>query len=283
MNRNTNYIVQIIIWGVVGVIATGILISAIVVGSFSEIINKAFDWSEKGMEIVEERSFDSKGIENINVEWFDGTINIYPWDEDEIKIIEKKKGKIRKIDILKVSVKDQTLSIKQEKKRRIFTIVSFGINNIARDIIVPEKLYQKISVKGTSGKLTIKDLEADKFDLKLTSGKIETNNLSGSDLTTKLTSGAMDMVGEFENLDADVTSGSINLDLNKAPSKMMVKLTSGKAIISIPENDGFTLFETKSSGSFKNEFQVDDFGVYKNGENKYSIKLSSGLVKLLKK
>lgn len=276
--------IRIIIWSVVGLLSAAILISAIAAGSFSEVISRAFDWNESSMEIVKERSFDSKGVENINVEWIDGDISIYPGDgnRDEIKIIEKKRGRIKE-EVLDVTIKNQTLYIKQKNRKRIFTIVDFGINNTARDIILPEKLYEEIRIKGTSGKLTIENLNANQYDIKLTSGKIEAHHINGKDLTTELTSGSMAIAGSFETLDADVTSGSIDLDLNRAPSKMMVKLTSGKAVISIPENQGFTLFETKASGPFKNEFQVDDFGVYKNGENKYSIKIASGLVRLLKK
>ncbi len=283
MNRNSNYIIRIIIWSVVGLMSVVILVSAITLGSLSEVISRIFEWDGNSTEIVKERSFDSKDINNINIEWIDGTINIYPGTDDEIKIIEMKSGGLKEEEILDVSIKNQTLYIKQDYRKKIFTFIDFEINNTERDIILPEKLYEEISIKGTSGKLNIEDLEAKQFNFKLTSGKIETNNINGEELTTELTSGNMNIVGSFDSLAAEVVSGTIVLDLNMAPSKMTIKLTSGNAIISIPENEGFTLLENKASGRLQNEFQVDDFGVYKNGENKYSIKLTSGLVKLLKK
>lgn len=284
MSRKTSYIIRIVIWAVIGLLSVGILVSAIVVGSFSEVIHKAFDWRGKSMEIINESTFNSKDIENINIKWIDGTINIYPGQEDYIKIIEKKKGKIKEEDILDVNIKDQTLYIKQKDKKGKFTFFNFGINRrIVRDIILPKKIYQEFNVKGTSGKLNIENIQTKEFNLNLTSGKVKVDNVSGQNLTTGVTSGSINIVGTFETLDMDVTSGLLVIDLNKAPSKMTVRVMSGKTSISIPDNQGFSLYETKSSGAFKNDFELDDFGVYKNGEYKYSIKISSGLVKLLKK
>lgn len=280
MNNKSILIFRIILWSVAALILTGMLVTFITARGFWGNFNSKISWNNKELDTLKENNFDSYDIENINLDWIYGNVYIYPTNEDNISIIEKSSIKEEQ---LKITINGKTLNMKQQKRKRFFPFFNFGYNQYVIEVMLPEKQYNEIKLKGTSGKLDMNGILANAFDLKITSGKINISKIKGENLIVNATSGQINIAGEFEDINIDITSGSLKLDSNNAPSKMRIDMTSGNSKIAIPENDGFTLYESKTSGSFKTDFEIDDFGVYKNGENKYSFKMTSGSIKLLKK
>lgn len=278
MKSKSFLIFGIIMWSVLAIFLTGILISFVSAKSFLGILDNKFNWNNKNFEVVKEESFNPSDFENININWTDGNVYIYKAIDDKITVIEKTKGV--KDSQLTITTNNKTLNL--EQRRRSFQFFNFGYRLFTMEVMLPEKEYNEIKLKGTSGKLEIEDILAESFELKINSGKIVMSNIEGENLKSQTTSGSVNIDGKFENINAEITSGSLNLDLATAPKEIKIEMTSGMSKVTIPENDGFTLYESKTSGIFKTDFNVDDFGVYKNGENKYSFKMTSGTIKLLR-
>jgi lia operon protein LiaG len=143
-------------------------------------------------------------------------------------------------------------------------------------------LYNRIKTNFTSGDLQMDDVKMKYFDLKMTSGKTDVNNTTSDTLDIDITSGNIDIKGVFNDINAYATSGSMKIKTAVAPASLLINITSGNASVTIPDNEGFILCENKTSGFFHSDFKLDDYNTYKNGQNKYKIKITSGRVNLFK-
>lgn len=280
MNRSSA-IFKIVFWSVIAVIFSAILVGATVMD---------FDWNRFGLHIGGEASklvktteIDASDIDSLNLEWTYGTMNVTSYDGNEIIIEEKASDEMDDDELLSIDEENGTLNIKQKNNWHFFSFFWIGSKTIVRNIKIPEKQYDEIKAKLTSGNLDIENIEANTFDFKMTSGSIKANNLISNDLILNTTSGSMNINGSFDNVDTYSTSGSVDVETSSVPTELVVNVTSGSTTVTIPDNDGFILGKEKTSGIFRCDFDLDSYNRYKNGGNEYSVKMTSGMVSLLKK
>lgn len=271
MKNNTAF--KITTWSAVGIIFTIIFLMI----SFVEDFSFSIFYDDTDLKSINKVEWNIDNIDNINIDWIYGSLYVSSYEGDKI-IIDERSSKDNKDGLLNIKQDGNTLNLTQ-KKGGTFYFFNFGFNRIATYIKMPVKQYAILKAKIISGKFEATGIKADLIDLKLTSGKGELNGIT-SDLKVNMTSGHIDISGLFNKIDANATSGYIKIESDTAPDDLKVNLTSGSAVISLPENDGFIVGVSKTSGSFRSDFDLDEFNIYKNGTRKYNVKMTSGMVKL---
>jgi len=277
----TAAVVKIVIWSVVALLLLGLFLS-IHYTDKSKIFSIVSGWSEGDLEVLRVQSFPVENIDSIDLKWSSGTFIISPTDGNQIIVTEKANRELTEGEMLQISVDNGKIRMEQGTQISRIFIFSFGYNQV-NEIRLPEKQYRELKARMSSGKLIIDKLDCNRVDIGLTSGLVEMSAVNASDLLLDMTSGKADLEGSFDDLYVDSTSGSIYIKSEQAPSAMFIDITSGKAVITIPENEGFVVGKRITSGVFRSDFAIDDFGRYKDGENRYRINMTSGVVELKRK
>lgn len=317
---------KIIIWTIVAIVLIMLLIYLLVSNArLGDIFNNESE------HIVYEEEFDVTNIKKINLDWTSGSINIYKSDSDKIRVIQKSKYDLKEDELVNIDYKNETISVKEGKKKIGFFFLGFGSISTSLDVYLPDKEFEEIYVKISSGRANIENLKLSKFKVKVssgkidirkvvsqdieanvssgsiemndvrtsslnfevTSGKIEINNLDTNILNASVKSGKIDIDGSAKQMDLKTTSGKILVNDNVLPENLDVKVTSGSIDVAIPENEGFEVSYSVTSGSFKSDFDLysnmsnldkkNGEGKYKNGGNKFNFQVTSGKIKLEKK
>ena len=166
------------------------------------------------------------------------------------------------------------------------------------EIIVPSSFNKSgnassrsIDIDSVSGSISIEDIKAGSFDIDVVSGSIKLSDVESKSVSCDSVSGSIFMDGAFGAIDVESVSGSINVKTSKVPeSKSSFETVSGSILLSMPDNDGFTLDYTSVSGSTENEFtgfhsdrkSRSGKDTYKNGGVKISSETISGSIRIKK-
>lgn len=317
---------RIILWLIVAIVLTILLIGLLI--SKVKLVNI---FSKENENMVYEDEFDVSNINTINLDWTSGGINIYKHDSNKIKVVQKSRYELTEEELVNINFKDETISIKEGKKKIGFFFLGFGSKSTNLDVYLPDKEFEEVSVKLSSGKANLEKIKSNKINMKVssgridiskiisqniktnvssgsihmndvktsfldcevTSGKIEMNSLYTDILNASVKSGKINIDGSVKQMDLKTTSGKIVVGNNVLPERLDAKVTSGSVDIAIPENEGFEVSYSLSSGSFKSDFNLysnmssldkkNGEGKYKNGGNKFNFQVTSGKIMLEKK
>lgn len=270
----SNAVVRIVLWSLIATTLIGLLIGF--------MFNNDFKFSfDTNLKVIKTTEVDASNIDSINLKGLSNEFSVKSYEGNKIVVTEKANRDLDNDELLKINHDDNTLTLEQRFHIDFFNI--FDIRIIKYEIQIPNKLYKQITAKITSGKLEMNNINSKTLNLKMTSGKSDLDNVNSNKVLIDITSGKAILNGKFLEIKAVMTSGSIDIDSDIAPNKMIIGITSGNANITIPDNDGFILSEHKTSGSINTDFNLNDFGKYKNGLREYSVKLTSGSFHLLKK
>ena len=299
--------VIIVIWTVIAIFLTVALVNLIIFGDKIDI--SAFEISYKERAIVFDKTYEDN-IDNINLKWRSGDVNIYKNTEENIRVVQKSSKELTEDELVKVNIENGTIKIEEGNKKIRFFILGFGTLGTEVDVYLPEKQYNEIQVKLSSGQIVAEKINCDKFICNLTSGDIEISELnsnstdidvtSGKIIVNKLETDSMDVnvmsgdtriEGVAKNVNLKTTSGRIDFKDEILPEKLDVNVTSGDIKIDIPENEGFNVDYNITSGDFKSDFELmyssnskrNGMAKYKNGGNEFIFRVTSGQIKLNKK
>ncbi len=277
----TAAVIKVIVWSVVALLLVGLFLSIhFTVGpDFTNILP---GWNGAEMKVLREQSFPVDNIDSIDLKWSSGTVYVLPTDGNQIIVTEKANRELAESEMLQITIENGKINMEQGTRISRFFIFSFGYSQV-NEIRLPEKQYNELKTRMSSGKLVVDRLNSNRVNVGLTSGLVELIAVQADDVLVDMTSGKVDIEGNFDDIFVEATSGVVNIESEQAPTAIFVDITSGKTVISIPENDGFTLGKNITSGTFESDFEIDDFGRYKDGKNKYRINMTSGTVELKRK
>lgn len=266
-----------------GIQITKIVIAVIIIIVSISFILSYFNKNDNdnyiGMKVVRDDII-SENIDSIDLEWPSGKVDILKSNDNNIRIIEKSTGKSTKSNI---NVSNNKLSITYKLSSGL--IIFNTRNKSYLEIYLPEKEYNELAFDFTSGNYNISDLKTKKLDLEITSGKVDFKNVSTNILDIDATSGKIDFNGSSSDIKLDMTSGKVNVETSIMPKALDIEITSGSANVRLPENNGFEVELEKISGQFNSDFELSQSGnkhIYKNGESKFKVDVSSGKVNILK-
>ena len=282
-------VLKIIAWSIVVVVLIGVL-AAVSMGedltnripSLKVNLSNVFNNAKGDVEVLSVQTLSVENIESIDIKWVSGTFKILPTDGEQIVITQKANRELDKEEMLKIIEEGNRLEISQGRIRGGIFFFGFGGVKIVNELKLPSKHYGKINANFKSGRLLLEDIKTTRFKTNMTSGRVQSSGLIAEHLILETISGSLDLAGEFSQIDAKVVSGSVKVDTYAVPDRIDIDLISGKAVVKIPDNDGFRLSKDKLAGRVNSEFKTDDFGVYKDGSAEYRVKVVSGKVEILK-
>lgn len=302
MNK-TGAIVRIVVWSVVAVSLIGLLVALLITGT---------GWMDFGFRkgenrVITDMTYDGGTVDTVSVEWHAGQVRITPSADGQVRAIERSGYDINEMEC---DVVGGRLTVRQRTGWGFF-FLGFGPRRSDLQLTLPQKQYKELLLSITSGDAAAEGITADSIELRLTSGDMHVTNLTADSLrakgtsgrlqgsglqartlTAELTSGRIELSGAFGAIDGQVTSGHTEIVTSEVPTKLTYGLTSGKAVVRMPDNDGFTLQLKKTSGSFHSDFDLlapinDKDGAYRYldggaGRTPYAVKMTSGTFRLEK-
>jgi lia operon protein LiaG len=243
-------------------------------------------------------------IQTIDIELSGASATIIPDQGSNLRTELKGKGKIsvdKKGDTLEVTYKRNwfeglgffsntkiTIYIPEEYNHNMkLDIGSGNVKTSGYSTRKPLKLDEFIVDVG-SGNVTFEHLTANTFKQDVSSGNVQINHLEASNTFLDISSGNINIEHFSGGIESDISSGNLDLQVDKLDGDIKVDISSGKASLDLPKNASFKLQGKVSSGSIKNSLPLADYEENqkyikgKHGNGKYNIQLdvSSGIIEL---
>lgn len=199
----------------------------------------------------EEKVIHNDQIENIQIETDSTDIIFIPTTGEKITLQLKGKlsKKIKNVYKLEVEERENELNVIVDRKNKF----TFGnmVDSIKLYVEVPQKLYETISLKTTSGDMKVEEIKGKEISLKANSGEINIQDgTAENSLNIKATSGDITMTDiQGKTLNIKANSGGI-IAKNQAAIDSEFTTTSGDIEL---ENITGNIEVTSSSGSSKIE------------------------------
>lgn len=219
-------------------------------------------------------------VKNIEIDWAAGSVQLHvvDTDSDDIELIETGSG-LTKAQEMRWKVSGDTLFIDYGGWLSCF---SWGSKEL--EIRVPQKhadSFGLVSIDGASGYYNVTGIGCDRLDVDLASGELAAASFVTGALDIDVASGKAHADGVVSDaIRAHAASGRIEIvGHTQCPRSIDADMASGTIAVSVPENDGFTAYVDKASGSFESQFEVSQRGnvyVYGNGAANFDIDMASG-------
>lgn len=323
MNKGvkTGTIVAIVCWSIVALLLITVLTASLTggIGGFGNWAGGfgigVIDFGGGEYSVQGKYEVDAKGIDDINIQWTAGRVNVEPYDGDTIRFEEGARRELEDKFKLIYEVNGATLNIKY-----LGSVFSWNVPSKQLEMKVPKELAGKLSkftVDSTSADVTVTSINAktgrlhnvsgetlaqnsgfETLRLESTSGDINTSGVTAGTVNGSSVSGNMDLKGSLGSVDTSTTSGEIfassdrltyfkgnsvsgdiRVESDTCPKNAEFNTTSGGARLIIPENSGFTATFSSVSGDLHCGFPVITNGndsVYKDGSAKIRMSTVSG-------
>lgn len=217
-------------------------------------------------------------ITKLDISMISGKINVLKSPDATIRIAQYVTSPVPGDQLFISSVSGKTLTVTDGRNGFSF---NWGLSNMASfelDVYLPEKSFEEIKIKTTSGDADAQALLAKSFIFDTTSGDI---SLTGSfdNLDLDSTSGDFDFGGSAGVIKSSSVSGESELRCSTMPVSIRASSTSGGVSIGLPENDGFAATFHKVSGDFHCSFptaQAAGAYLYKQGGTPIDVSTVSG-------
>lgn len=154
------------------------------------------------------KTISGEGLKQIEIDSSAVDVMVEKTGDQNVQIALKGKESVRKKGEYKLKVNEENGKLKIKIKQKINWGMTF-YSSVKLYVKIPEKMYESLDVKTSSGELTIKDFQAKKALIHASSGDINVENGNVQ-----------------EDLSIEATSGSINADSNQA-NNLLLKTTSG--------------------------------------------------------
>ena len=240
-------------------------------------------------------------IKMIEIDLSSVNATIIPEKRDDIKADLDGKGK--------VNINKSGNKIRIEYEQNLLDGIQFLNHTSELNIYIPEDYDQSMAVDVGSGYLQFdgSSMELDELKIDLSSGKIDLTNMTTEKFVNKGSSGMIDInklvtkagtidmssgiikVKNYQGaLDASVSSGQLNIQIDKLVDDLNVKASSGQIKLDLPDGADFT-FNGKASSGFidcdlplTNKITDEDKieGVSGSGKHSVDVNITSGLAKI---
>lgn len=255
-----------------------------------------------------EYTVDTAGVENLEISWVSGPVEVRAWDGDRVRITEYARAPLAEGRRLQLQMTGGTVTVRWAQELVVFGVwlyskhlivelpraLAAGLGRI-KCANVSGKTYlsglcaQAVDVSSTSGLVTLGGVTARSLSAKSISGAVRVQDFAAQTAQFITTSGAVEAWGSAEELQLKSISGGLRLTLGQCPGKAALATTSGGIALTLPDEMGFTAKFSSVSGRFSSEFQVEgELGgkqgraVHGDGYAKLKLNTISGNMKLLK-
>ena len=235
-------------------------------------------------------SVDAASVENLDVAWAAGSVNVRVVDDDEadgaVQLIETAPRGLTKAQQMRWGMDGATLKVDYGSGFSCFSLSRKDL-----EVRLPKSCAERlgwVGIDGASGRYDVEGLSAETLELNLASGEMNVNDVRAKRLNVDVASGQLNVAGSFEQaVSLQTASGKTSVVCEDAcPRSIDADVASGFMSVTVPENSGFTARVDKLSGSFASAFaltQTGDTYVCGNGEASLDVDLASGEFRLEKR
>ncbi|MFK9091015.1 DUF4097 family beta strand repeat-containing protein [Bacillus salipaludis] len=249
----------------------------------------------------------SNDIKVIKVDVSSVSTTIIPEDRSNLKAVYNGK-QILKVnengDTVEVSVKSKGFnwfdwsSFSEKSKLKIYIpedydrnmTIDLGSGNLhfsGQSKENPMKL-DELTLDIGSGNMDFRNLIVKRWVQDIGSGNVKIDSLKTETGTFDLSSGNLDIKHYIGAIEADVSSGELNIQMDKLADSVKIDVSSGDVGLDLPDNADFTLNSDVSSGNISCDFpltakELNKHSIQgKHGSGKYNIDLdvSSGNIRI---
>lgn len=263
MKRNA--VIRLIVCLATLFILVGILLTVL------KYVKDGFDWGKINIPYVSAYSYSGhnisgyntgdgkigiEGIDNIDIDWVSGDVNIVPVEGDEITLSETAVTEITN-DNLKMRWALDGSTLRVVFCTPHITIANFGMASKTLTLYVPESCLSSLDTM--SADLVSADFKVSKLNCKdirinSVSGNIKISDSVSKKLNAETVSGGISFDGSTDTADCDTVSGIIMLTLGKCPADTDCQTVSGNIILYLPSDASYTADLDTVSGDFDSEF-----------------------------
>ena len=271
------------------------------IGSAEDFVHELSSAFRKNSDAsVDELSADIKGID---INWPNGDVQLIPYDGEKIKIAAIKQTDIAQNKQIEYEIKNGILYITTNAKS-ILPFVSENYTNVTCLVYIPQKIFQQdqkdISIQTVDGNISIDGLNVDHLSLSSVSGTVLIDNIIAERITVQTTAGdilntdSQSIVFESSTVSGDTestmqarelivesVSGNISCTATSMFDRADIQTTSGNVTLYLPDNEGFELNLSTTSGSFSCDKILEregDSRIYRNGKIPLNMQTVSGNV-----
>ncbi|WP_338588340.1 DUF4097 family beta strand repeat-containing protein [Paenibacillus sp. Y5S-9] len=237
-------------------------------------------------------------IHDIQLNWLSGDIRVLPSVDEQIHVMQYADAWFSKRRLMQVNIRGDTLSIVDGRKRR--GLIGINIGRTALEIHLPTRVFNHILLNSTGGQLRLNRLLATRCQCKITSGRVDLSgrmdelelcalasvvkgqHLSADKFNLQSHSAKIDISGEFSHLQITTIGRKLNMDCLKMPEKLHSVFTGAKAVVSIPDNEGFQIILKERSGALNSEFDLTPLHgdsnnlIHKSGKSEFQVDIRGG-------
>lgn len=254
-----------------------------------------------GNNLLFKENYSTKTISNIELILSSEKVTVSPIYGDEITVEIRSNNKSR---VPVVSETKSTLLIESNNQKR------FGIADYCYvEIFIPyDYNFDTVRLQTSSGSLSVESVNANTCIFKASSGEIDASRINSNDIQISTSSGHINLMkfkGEYMDLrassgsvktrsitcdyfDVRTSSGSVDVDLLKVPlAASEIRTSSGSVDLIVPDNKGFDMNVSSSSGNFKDDHlrnRLSPRGGFRNsyygGGPEITVSTSSGSIYL---
>jgi len=240
--------------------------------------------------------------EKIELHVSGASTTIIPEETDEVRAAIKGNGKIN------VDTKGDTIIIESESKRWFNVFSLFNKREIT--IFIPNDFNQELVIASgsgnivfdgkskvdlkelivdmSSGNVKISQLTANNFELDGSSGNATITSLATDSSTFDMSSGNLTIKNHRGKVKAELSSGKIDLQMEKVTDSLDIELNSGFGSIDLPTDADYTLHGKAGSGYISSDLPLKDleknknniYGISGSGKHDVKIEVSSGKVEI---
>jgi len=155
-------------------------------------------------------------------------------------------------------------------------------------VYLPDDYQQDLAIEVGSGNVNSKDLHLNNLLLDVNSGNVNLDSITTQTGVLDVSSGNIDLKHYTGQLEADVSSGNLSIQMDELTDSVKVDVSSGHVELDLPSDANFTLNGEVNSGSISNRFALENQqenkhelkGIHGSGEHHLDLSVSSGKIEV---
>lgn len=270
MKRNA--IARIVIYSLIAVILCGILLAGLGIGGLYWELDGDGDYITGG------GSIDMSQIENLQIEWVSGNVDVtlLPATESKITFSETNSEETP----LVYEIKGKTLIIRFCKQSLKVNFGSYSGPEKDLKIEIPENWScRSLDIEAVSANVSVHLSEADDVEIENVSGKTDLNITKSGSVSVETVSGEVMFTGRCHEFDCNSVSGDCEVRLIGDAKDIALESISGDLTVSLSKEYGFTASIDSVSGNIYSDFSTTVSGgkhTYGDGATRIDAETVSG-------
>lgn len=262
-----------------------------------------------GQEMIDSTSLSIDGINQIEVDTRSSNVTLLATDSDQIHVELKTEDKRTKFNTYSHGDK-LTIEVNQPRFQFLGHVITWFMGEFHQEvqIAIPRSYHGELVVDGSSGHITVNDLqglsrllvdnssghvnidnvEVDSFQFDGSSGHFTARQLTTKQTEIDISSGKVVLEKVTGQIRGNSSSGSIIIDVDRLDAPIRWAGSSGTITLRLPEDASFELDASTSSGSIHSDFpiQVNSQsnrqlrGTVGDGKVPIELRVSSGSIKI---